>query len=110
MQLPKFDQKHSWCWPQKVAATERKLCLLQNACVFQLDQLVQIEILETLAARQFDELRRDSHHFGADDFVDVGLEARGLQRLDEFLGDSLYFERDPFVLVGINAGGADALN
>src|SRR5262244_2549896 len=77
--------------------------LLQNASLFQLDQLIQIEILEAVALRQFDELRRNALHFGADDFVDVRLEARGLESLDEVGGDTLHFERDPFVLVGVDS-------
>src|SRR5437763_12813368 len=79
-----------------VAASDEKMYLLQNACVFELDQLVQVEILESLAAREFDELRRDALNLCAHDFVNVGLEAGCLQALDEVRSDALDFERDPF--------------
>src|ERR1700747_2309973 len=56
--------------------------LLQHARVFELDQLIQVEILEAVAARQFDELRRDALYFRADYFVDIGLKSCGLQSFD----------------------------
>src|SRR5215813_5302959 len=72
--------------------TEDRVRLLQNASVFQLDQLVQIEIFEAVALGQFDELRRDALYFRTDDFIHIGLEPGGLQTLNIFGGQALHFE------------------
>src|SRR5262252_4098703 len=80
----------------------RSFRLLQNASVFQLDELVQIKILEAMALSQRNELRRNALHLRADDFVHIGLEPGSLQALDVVGVDALHLQGDPLVLVGVD--------
>src|SRR5437660_9488763 len=92
--------------PQNAATADNEMCLLQDVCVFELGQLVQVKILETMAARKFDKLRRNAHYFRGNDFVNIWLNTSGLKALDKVCVYSLDFERDPFVLVWVVSCGS----
>src|SRR5208282_1256663 len=84
---------------------------LKDSGALELNQFLEVEILEAVLARVFDEFGRDSLDLRADYGADRQiLQSCGLQSLDVIRCHALHAHTDDLVALRIEAGGANVAN